>query len=110
MEIETFYALMDEACITPLCQKLLQTDRYPALRLTLAFKQAISDDEVSPKYVKEGKFDENAFADSVIVSFPDMVQKLRVHPEKEEQFWNIFHLSVRKAFHFIEIPGNSPRN
>jgi hypothetical protein len=103
MDIKSFYSFLDVAGISPLCEKLLQTDRYPALRLILAFEKAMCDNEVPSIYVKEGKFDEFTFSNDMVGAFPLQIQKLKVNSEKEEKFWNIFHLIIRKFYHFMSI-------
>jgi hypothetical protein len=108
MEIKSYYAFLNIAGITPLCEKLLQTDRYPALRLILTFKKAMCGDDNSLEYVKEGKFDENAFSNDVIGFYPEQIKKLKVSPEKEEQFWNIVHLIFRKFIHFMSTVEGIP--
>jgi hypothetical protein len=101
MDLFTFYSLFEIASITPLCKRLLEIDHYPTLRLILAFEQAMCRDDRAYGCTKDGKFDENAFSNDVIGFFPEQIERLKVCSEKEEQFWNIFHLIIRKFFHYI---------
>jgi hypothetical protein len=102
MNIDTYYYFLDLAGISPLCKTLLQTDRYPTLRLILTFEKVMCGEDEEFNYQTNDKFDENRFENDVVQVFPDLIRKLKVRPEMAEQFWNIFHLIVRKYYQFVK--------
>ncbi|MEZ5199120.1 MAG: hypothetical protein R2764_22875 [Bacteroidales bacterium] len=103
LEIETYYALIVQAGIKPLCEQLYQLDRYPALRYMSIMEQAYCGRIGIKSYNKEGEYDEMAFSQDINSNvFDELRDRLKISPGKHIPFWQIINKIFSQQFIFIK--------
>lgn len=111
MDYETYYGLIEEAGIRPLCQQLQEVDRYPALRFIVFMEQVYCGDLTINNYIKEGEYNEMAFSKDLNSNvFDDLRTNLKISHEKYSTFWEIVYKILFQQVIYIKNTQHFERN
>lgn len=91
IDIETYYYFVDDAGLRPLCIKLYELDKYPALRFMNIMEQIHCGDTIVKNYSGSNGINEGEYSKDIITGVFDdiLTNKIKITPGKENDFHTI---------------------